>query len=397
MKKSVVLLSTLLIFLPVQAGLFNKFLKKKEFGSLNDLVCYSNSVQELPPIDNKDYEKPDYTTFYQSQTPNFLKKSWKSVRALWAKNRSIKWSPDVLKDLLKERVEARKNNLKDGPFLTKFSPEDGSQIVTWANLFGSYHSLVRSLQELEKRKVIDNSLSITNPDYYFVFNGNMIDLAPFSMETLTTVLLLMKKNPDRVFYVKGAHESKQYWATNGLRAELQGKIKKTKDFVELEKLIDKFFKTLPSALYIRKKHGFISQFVEFSNDGITPDVHNQNGFRSFLYSPDYGKPHVFKMMSLTPSTTASAVPIDLYVRGDNGFHDLEKEKGLRREKGVSRAPIWSQFSAQNRTHRQTRKFYHDSFAIFSLKETLRKSTFSLCTRDTRTKEGFKTFRRRVFG
>jgi hypothetical protein len=372
----------------LHAGVFSKVFKKKEFSSLNDLGRHARRHPELPPMDNKDYIRPDYTKFYQSRTPNFFKRMWVRMKGFWPQNKKAEWSPHVLENLLNDVTAERKKALMEGEFVSKFTPNKNAQFVIWGNLFGSYHSLVRSLKQLEGMKVIDNNLVIKKPNCYFVFNGNAVNFSPFSMESLTTILLLMKNNRDRIFYVKGEHESKRYWAEHGLKQELQGKVRRTKDFVHFEQKIDAFFNTLPSALYVRKQNKTGSQFVEISSEGFIQNVHDQNGFTSFLHAPDYGKRHLFKLTSTTISTTNSSVPINLYIKGDNGFSPLEKRKGLRRETSLSKAPVWRSFCAHNRTYRAMRKFFYDSFVIFSLHDALLKSPIELYSRDVRKKGGF---------
>jgi hypothetical protein len=354
----------------LHAGWLSKVFKKKEFALLSDLERHAKMFPEMPPMDNKDYIRPDYTRFYQSRTPNFFRRTW------------------ALDNLLRDVTQERKKILREGEFVSKFTPKLHAQFVIWGNLFGSYHSLVRSLKKLENMKIIDNNLVIKKPNCYFVFNGNAVNFSPFSMESLTTILLLMKKNRDRVFYVKGEHESKKYWEDHGLKQELQGKIRRTNDFVNFERRMEAFFNTLPSALYVRKKLNSKSQFVEISSDGFIQNLHDQSGFQSFLQAPDYGKPHIFKMTSTTLSTTTVSIPIDLYIKGDNGFSPLVRKRGLRRETSLSKAPVWRSFAAQNRTHRAMRKFFYDSFVVFSLNDALIKSPIELYSRDVRTKGGF---------
>jgi hypothetical protein len=372
----------------VSAGIFSKVFKKKEFSSLGDLERHAKIFPEFPRMDNKDYIRPDYTRFYQSRTPNIFKRSWAKIKGWWPAKQKASWSPRMLNTILHDVTEERKKLLREGEFVSKFTPPVNAQFVIWGNLFGSYHSLVRSLRKLADMRVMDNNLVIQKPNCYFVFNGNAVNFSPFSMESLTTILLLMKKNSDRVFYVKGEHESKKYWEDHGLKQELQGKIRHTNDFVHFEHRLEAFFNTLPSALYVQKKIDSKSQFVEISSDGFIQNVHDQNGFHAFLHAPDYGKSSIFKVTSATLSTTIAPIPIDLYIKGDNGFSPLEKNKGLRRETSLSKAPVWRSFAAQNRTHRAMRKFFYDSFVVFSLNGPLLKSPIELYSRDVRTKGRF---------
>jgi hypothetical protein len=388
-------------FYLVHAGFFSNLIRKKEFSSLSDLKRHAKFLPELPPIDNKDYIRPDYSTFYNSLTPNFFSRSWNKVKYLWPKKKYVRWSPKVLKRLLDSVSNDRETSLKKGFFVTKFTPLPNSNFVLWSNLFGSFHSFVRSLEKLNKQGIIDNNLKIKRERHYLVFNGNCINFSPFGMETLTAVLLLMKRNSGQVFYVKGLHETKKYWDEHGFKKELQGKISQTKDFAAFESSIERFFNTLPAALFIRRKTGLKSQFVEISSSDFAQSIYGQEGFRSFLHAPDYGKAQIFKELStlrsfVSTSTFADSFSIDAYVKSDNSFNLLEKSDGLWKEKSLSRSPVWKTFSAQNRTHRVTKQFYKDSFIILSLPKIFSGATISSYSRDSRKKDDYKVVTHKIF-
>lgn len=361
--------------------------KGRQFSTLKDLKAHARYVPEYPEMDNKDFLKPDYSSFYRSLHQGFFKRTWSKMKSWWPNNKSASWSPSVLKKLLESVSNKREEDLHYGNFVKKFTPPSGSQFVMWGNLHGSYHSIVRELGELKKQEVINNNLKIIKPNHYFVFNGNTINFSPFSLETLTAVLLLMKNNPQNVFYIKGPHESRKFCVKHGLRQELQSKIKKTKHFVSLERELGRLFNTLPMALYLRKKTGVITQFVQIANGSSVYKWGNEQQFRDFLHAPDYGRSQVFKLTKKSGGT-APNLPIDLYIDAENGFHSLVGVKGLKRRTGEKGAPSWSLFSGQTRTHRAIREFFYDSFVIFSLNDVFSRSTLSLYSRDTRKNEGF---------
>jgi hypothetical protein len=301
------------------------------------------------------------------------------MKSWWPGHKSVEWSPGLLDGLLKSIIDERSKNLCFGNFVEKFSPGSSAQFAIWTNLHGSYHSLVRGLRELKQEEVIDSNLHIIKPNYFFIFNGNAIDFSPYSMETLTVITLLMNRNKDRVFYLKGSHESKRLWSRNGLKQELQGKIKKTKHFVSLERRLNKFFSTLPIALYLRKKSGVLTRFVQISNGNLLNQWGAEPLFKEFLYAPDYGKKQILRLKKRNFGDT-NTLPVDLYIDAENGTHSLKDFMGLKKDDGDS---VWRSFSGQTRTHRPTREFFYDSFSVFSLNNLFSRSTFSLYSRDTR--------------
>jgi hypothetical protein len=385
MKRIILSILIVLFSANTYAGSWYKWWGSKPFSTLSDLESHAKSMVEYPEIDNTDYLRPDYSSFYQSSAGGLLRRYWGKVKSWWPNKKSSRWSPRVLQKLLLSVAEERKLNLHEGSFVKKVTPVPGVKFVMWGNLHGAYHSLVRSLSELYKQKIIDNNLKIKKKNYSFVFDGNVIDFSPFSMETLTVVLMLMKKNPQNVFYVRGAHEYRNMWGKHGLRKELQGKVKKTKHFISFEKNLHEFFGTLPIGLYLRKKTGMLTQFVQISNGNMVDRGHGKSFFKEFLYAPDYGKPQVFKLTKRN-SEKYNPVSIDLYIDAENGLSCLSEHKGLKKRGVENGAPTWSLFAGQNRTSRAMREFFYDSFVIFSLNDSLTRSTFSLFSRDTRNEK-----------
>ena len=49
-------------------------------------------------------------------------------------------------------------------------------------------SLLRTLNELKRMEILDDHFHIAKPDYYLVFNGDLIGESPFLLETLTLLL-----------------------------------------------------------------------------------------------------------------------------------------------------------------------------------------------------------------
>ena len=256
----------------LDAGIISKIARGRSFSTIDDFEQYMRSVKEFPDIENGDYKNPDYSSFYSSLRPSFFKRNVGKLKKWWPGKKVVKWSPSRLSGLLKKVTEKRKRELFSNDFVQKFTPPENARLVLWSGLHGSYHSLVRGLSSLKKAGSVTNDLKIVRSNDYIVFNGNMVNFSPFSMETLTVILLLMEKNPKNVFYVKGDHETKKYWYGCGLKNELQCKIKKTRDFAEFENLLGSFFNTLPLALYLRKKDGALTRFVKIC-DGEKSELH----------------------------------------------------------------------------------------------------------------------------
>ena len=53
-----------------------------------------------------------------------------------------------------------------------------------------------------------------------IFTGDVIDRSTHILETLSLVMLIMERNINRVFYIRGNNESNNLWHNNGLKREL---------------------------------------------------------------------------------------------------------------------------------------------------------------------------------
>jgi len=347
---------------------FSKVLpKRKTFSTLTDLEHQAKLLPEYPKIDNNDYIKPDYSSFYKSLSPNIFKRTWGGAKNLWPKKKYVTWSPDVLKKLLVEVTDDRKINSYYADSIQKLTPSGNAHFVAWGNIHGSFHSFVRDLRELKNKGIINEDLTITKPDHYIVLNGNVVDLSPFSMETLTAVLLLMKKNRQNAFYVRGAHESKNRWRRYGLGQELGAKVKQTKHYVAFESLLKDFFNTLPSALHLKKMVNGESKIVQISS-------------LEEMRSESKSKP----ILCLNAETLNDSFA------GGRGLRQVKTSDSVTGD-------VWRLFSSPTRVHRSSRQFFYDSFVIFTLNDSLKKSTLALHSRDTRRNGGFEKHVYPLFG
>jgi hypothetical protein len=158
---------------------------KKQLQTLKDFSTFAKSKTEQPEPDNKDYIKPDYTTYIKKQS----------------------WNLSSLKKTLSKVSNFYQNSGYANDVILKFTPQPDTHFVILGNIHGSLHSLIRDFEELERLGIINNNLEITNPKYYFIFMGNVINLSPFSLETLYLVLNFVNKNPNKTFYLVGEDEN----------------------------------------------------------------------------------------------------------------------------------------------------------------------------------------------
>jgi len=231
---------------------FPTFVLTNNFANLGEIQKYAKQKDEFPPIDNLDRLKPDYSSLYQKENGGFFKKNYNKILRFFRLKEKPIWSAKYFKSMLTDLTRKRELDSFTDDFIIKFTPKAGSRIIIWGDLHGAFHSFSRDLEKIKQLKIINEQLKIIKSDDYFVFNGNLIDQSPYSMETLTLALKLMEVNPGKVFYLRGTHESKEHWHNFGLKRELQIRAKNlSSEEIPLSSLINRFFNTLPLALFLK--------------------------------------------------------------------------------------------------------------------------------------------------
>lgn len=228
---------------------FPRLLKLKDYQKI------ANDFEEFPLKDNEDLLSPNYnkstiektTRGFSQISKNILHKVGLDIEEL---------SVSHFKKIIEYNTNIRESKGLNQPHVLLDRLQSDEKFYIWGDLHGAFHSLMRTLKDLEKNNVINNNLQIMNSRHFLVFNGNGIGRSPYNLETLSLIITLMLKNPENVIYLKGLHEEKRYWLNLGLRDELEILARGlSSEKTPLESLISRFFATLPETLYL----GEISQ------------------------------------------------------------------------------------------------------------------------------------------
>jgi|SaaInlStandDraft_4_1057021.scaffolds.fasta_scaffold01774_7 branched-chain amino acid transport system substrate-binding protein len=352
------------------------------FGTISDAQSYTKRLEEYPSMDNKNLLMPNYTSFYKSQKPGF----WSGVGSWFLRKKKV-WSSEVFESLLQKVVDARELCSYTDDFILKMNPRKGSQFIIWGDLYGAFHSLIRDLIFLERMEIIDNNFKIIKPNHYFIFNGDFIGKSPFSMEVLTIVLKLLDVNPDKVFYIKGRGESEGNWRESGLKTELQISnelLSKDKSFI---RLIDRFFNTLPLAVYLMRQTRSGMNAVRISNFDRSYHKLEESYFMNFLLQENKDTADFFKFKQQEKSY--GYVGIKAIIESKDKSTVYQKTDGLSLLSPDKGATAWSILSGPTRISRSLFDFHNDAFAILSVFENIDDWTISLYKRDVRVKGDFQ--------
>jgi hypothetical protein len=392
---AVVAIATVIFFLIPQPQY------KEGFRTLSELQEYAQTIDESIKMEGKNAYFPRYDNYYQK---NFSPSLYKTIKAKLTYIASLLhlqpkpiFSPSFFKYILEKVTTARKQKGWTGDFIQKIEIKNSSKVVVFGATQGAFHSLVRYLEELKELDIIDEKLTIQNPDYYLIFLGNVVNRSPYTLEIFSIVLRLLEQNPENVIYLKGTNEFPNYWRQHTLRRELELRVSPLASSpTQMEQEIDNFFNTLPITLYCTIP--FLSD-QKLNYFKCAAFIENEKFFK-LIDAPRYAT-----FLKQKSPTRLSA--FDLHNGSDNdpeaqniisralirdikkriSYEDMAGLKLLPPTKGV---PTWTVLSTAAEPYRKAFKNYYEAFVIITPATTLQGWKITLYNRDTR-KPDIKTF------
>ncbi len=340
--------------------------------------------------DNKDEFEPTFESFYERHRTSWWHR-W-AVR-LGLRELTNRYLHELLKPLLLEEITRREllGYSADHVVLLDIKPQD--KIILWGDLRGGCVSLIRCLLELERQGIIDNRLHIKEPNYYLLFNGNVVGRSPYSLDTLALVLALMHANPGKVFYIRGQYEAENslFRYALGEQLALLGE-HDTNNRNSLRSLVSRFVMTLPSAVYIdQKKKG--SELLRISSYGRDRLEINEQLMGSFFDStPKSGfgaEPVTIHYLSNREPVAQKTNHVRVLIRGlSDETSEFVENAGFILVDPQGSSTTWMAFSAPTRFSQLINNFHHDAFVVLEFGSTIEDVVAHLWHRDTRTTEPF---------
>ena len=363
--------------------------------SMTQLVEYADDNVELPPMENKNFIKPDYTKFYKSKIPGFFSRNLSNLMRYAGLKDDPDFSAETLDFLLENVSQARETKGLRDKFIHKIVPTEKTKFYIWGDIQGAYHSLTRDLEFLRKEGVLSEELKLTSPDINFVFLGDVVSRSPYIMETLTVALRLLEQNPTQMFYMRGNHESDNYWHGYGLKRELKlraGHMASGKEVVPLGALVERFFNTLPIALYVAVPPAFNSEFVRLSHEGgneYTMETLDLNKYATFLKKVSGENLSTFNLAGQKLVVDPNPLKLRAAIRAEVKRKTYQSMNGMRAlppEKGVV---SWTFISCPTFIYQKGLKFFNDAFGCLECGKKVNDWKISVYFQDSRTKDGFK--------
>jgi ABC-type branched-subunit amino acid transport system substrate-binding protein len=375
MKKIYILLASLIV--PTISLTF--------FSNLPEISQYAASIDEYPPIQGTTWANPDFSAYSRT-----LVQGWFN-RFLYNMNLKTppSWNIRGFAHLLSEVTNDRENSGYIGRYVIKMKPQEGSTFIIWGDVQGAFHSLVRALEELFKRGIIDENLQIIKPDYYFIFNGDFINRSAYSLEALGLVLKLMNTNPDKIFYIRGNHEDVDHWKNFNLKNDLIIRAASiSNEDPPLGKEISSFFNTLPLALYlIGNEDNESINVIRISHYGRDKTELDEETFTGFFE----GTNKTIQLFQLNNKIKDSEKKINIraIVKSESRSTIYRPTPGLAQLESDKGSTAWTLLSAPTESYRHLQDFYFDAFAFLNVGKTLNEWTITLYNQDVRELLGFK--------
>ncbi|MEX0848969.1 MAG: ABC transporter substrate-binding protein [Candidatus Dependentiae bacterium] len=339
-----------------------------QFDSLSDIITYAKDHEEYPSIDNDDWRHPDYTSFYKQQKKSIFSRLF-SYLGFERDVELVSTFEQLLKTVTDERIA---RNMK-GAFVQKITPDPQNKFIIFGDLDGALHSFVRDLQELVRLNLITENLIISD-NSYLVFNGNVINSSAYNIETLTVILTLMARNPDRVIYIRGKHEAQRELRNIVLYKQLE--FLSPLNSEDVMQTVFSFFDTLPLALYVVQSNRALKISAHM-------DTYDEKTVSQLLVNNvDSEIMHVQKGQQ-----NASQDVVPIAIEATIVPSDFSRSLGLKRLIGP---PLtWTVLSSPTGAHRRLDSFFNDAFAVVETALRFDSWTIALYFNDLRKNKGFQ--------
>jgi hypothetical protein len=147
------------------------------------------------------------------------------------------------------------------PFAAKLVLPSDATVILMGDLHGDVRSLLRTMDELNDRKILDG-FKFRESKYYFLFLGDFTDRGAYGTEVLYTLFRLKAANPDRVHFARGNHEDFHIVSRYGFLDELRGKYGQDANITKVMRSYD----LMPVVYYV----GTGGDFLQMNHGGMEP-------------------------------------------------------------------------------------------------------------------------------
>lgn len=351
------------------------------FETLSDVEKYAKSLTENITPDNKDWLRPDYSSFYRKRVPGW----WKSLFSRVAGGQE--WTFKGFTQLVHQVKSNRSHELVGKDFGEKLTPSTRDRFYIWGDLFSAFHSLVRDLAYLHKEGIIDEKFVIRDPSYYFVFNGDVIDGSAYVLDALTLVLRLMANNPKQVIYTRGYTEKEERWHNYEMMRELKIRsVGYEKGTHALNQHIDTLFSTLPVGLFLTQESKEQIDVVVMSGNDRISERFDKNILGKL---EEVTEKRAYFPLEVSRQKLKKKLVFKAFITGEDRSVSYHMTNGLTRIGAIEGASRWMVFSSPTKRNQTLYKFDYDAFARLNVTNGMDAWTIELFNRKVGTQDEFQ--------
>ncbi|OJW53342.1 MAG: hypothetical protein BGO67_01155 [Alphaproteobacteria bacterium 41-28] len=362
--------------------------KKKDFlihelMTLKNYQQYANNFEEFPQRDNVNPLVPDYSKYLHAMAApifvRYLKYYFNKMRFYVEED-----TPTYLKRIMDYLLEKQNLNKSDGFSILLHRLKKGEKFYIWGDLYGSLHSLVRTLAHLEKQGVINDKLEILKPNCFLIFNGNIVGRSAYNLENLSLIVTLMLKNPQKVFFIRRSEKSRLWINFEGIRRELAILVK---DAAFAENLLNQFMRfldILPVTLYLGELDKELNTYITISpRSPILADSKLlSKAFKDMPYEE-------FRIITINNPIPRSSTPfIQVRLRSTLDEISYIQPRGVNLLPPEEGSTQWAIFSAPLSGHQEHFNFFSDAYAILEITSSLSTSLITCVSQNLKEEQSF---------
>lgn len=358
------------------------------------------SILDAKPVemDNTNLLKPAYDKYYNASTPSFFSRKLSAILEFLRIRPKQEWSvPDFI-TLLKKVLETTKDkNIPKTNFIFKGSLNENSKVIVFGDLQGAFGSLVRYCDKLRELGLIDENFKLKSQTDFWAITGDAVSRSPYQLETLSLIFRIWLNNPNQFIYLRGNHESDDYWQEFNLKTELMTRVAPfVKQFEKIPLLteINDVFGRLPSAVYLQipskaKQPGFL-RISHYGGDRSPLLIkESENKFAKFLATAaEAGKLEANAFNAVRDEDSSTNVLVQAIVKSEKKRETYEDMDGLRLMNPENGVTSWTVMSCPTEVFQKGLKFFYDAFIVISFGKNPEDAKITLYKQDVRTKKGF---------
>ncbi len=356
------------------------------FDNIESVEQYAASIEEFPENDSNSWTEPDFTSVYKKLRPSFIKRVLN-----WFPIARQPWTAEDLLDLLKSVVLVREKAYPTGNIIIKHQLDKDSTFIVLGDLYSAFHSLVRDLRALIELGYMNKNFEIIRSKTYIVCTGNFSIGSAYCLRVMTLLARLLERNQHNVIILQGDNEASTTWqhhtVKDAISLQTEG-IKFNRQDSLYSRLFNRFFNTLPLALYIEpicnKSASDAIDIIRISSSTKEKQTFESGNYGDFFVNPT--KKSWDTTQTMYPTEGKIHTIATLHGPSVTSIYQMENPGLLLQS--LDAGADWIVISSPTETSRITYQAFYDAMVFLHCSGHNNEIHARLLHRDTRLNEPF---------